>query len=382
MSVSSHVFSLVIATLVGGCSEGRDVVLGDLPFGDASFAEDAPAPDGNSQPEDGSLADVTKPEAGTDASIPCASGESVSIAMRQFLSEAIGFGGAATGGSSGCVYHVTSRADAGPGSLREGAERVDPLWIVFDVSGDIELASAIAMRSNKTVDGRGAAVTIRNFGLILGGATTSNVIIENLTFIGNMQGGNNDAIQIADGARTVWIDHCSLSSYGDGLIDITHGATDVTVSWSVFSAHDFVMLIGRSPDDVEDVNIRATLHHNWWNQTGSYAPRLRFGKAHVLNNLIDRWRTAASAATMGGEIYSEGNVFAAKDDKQALATTAGSDTVRGRAKSIGDLLQNSAVVDQWEGDLVFQPRAFYSYPIPDRADAALQSAIMTGAGPH
>jgi pectate lyase len=192
-----------------------------------------------------------------------------------------------------------------------------------------------------------------------------------------MQGSNNDAIQIADGSNTVWIDHCSLTSYGDGLIDITHAATDVTVSWSVFSMHDSVMLIGRSPDDFDDVNIRVTVHHNWWNQTGTYAPRLRFGKAHVLNNLIDRWRSAASASTMGGEIFSEGNVFVAASDKVALATSAGSDTVLGRAKSIGDLLQNGAIVQTNEPDLVFQPT--YSYTAV-RADAALQAAIVAGAG--
>ncbi len=129
------------------------------------------------------------------------------------------------------------------------------------------------------------------------------------------------------------------------------------------------------------MNIRLTLHHNWWNQTGSYAPRLRFGKAHVLNNLVDRWRTAAAACTMGGEIYSEGNVFIAKDDKQALATSAGSDTVKGRAKSIGDWLQNGAVVAQDDADLVFQPWTFYSYTAA-RADAALDAAIRAGAGAH
>jgi pectate lyase len=359
-----------------GCDVAQDVVLGDLPMSDAALGQEDSSPDAMST--DAVSIDAMSPDAGRDDATPCAPGGNVTSTMRQFLTEAVGFGASATGGSSGCVYHVTSLADAGEGSLRDGAERGEALWIVFDISGVIELSSPIAVGSNKTLDGRIAAITIKNFGLILG-AATSDVVIEHLTFLGNMSGSNNDAIQIADGARTVWIDHCSFSSYGDGLIDITHAATDVTVSWSAFSAHDFVMLVGRSPEDVEDVNVRVTLHHNWWNQTGSYAPRLRFGKAHLLNNLIDRWRTAAAACTMGGEIYSEGNVFIARDDKQALATSAGTDTVRGRAKSIGDWLQNGAVVDQHEGDLVFQPSTFYSYT-PERAEAALESAIRAGAG--
>lgn len=380
MSAFRDAIGPVVFSLFLGCGSSRDVVLGDLPSLDAALEPEGSAPDGRSE-SDGASLDATFPEAGSDGPPTfCTSGEAVPAAAREFLAQAVGFGRLASGGSNGCVYHVTTLAEAGSGSLREGAERAEPLWIVFDVSGDIELTSAIVMGSNKTVDGRGAAITVRNFGFILG-APTSNVVIENVTFVGNMQGSNNDAIQIADGAHTIWIDHCSLSNYGDGLIDITHGATDVTVSWSVFSMHDAVMLIGSGPMDFEDVNIRVTVHHNWWNQTGTYAPRLRFGKAHVLNNLIDQWRSAASASTMDGEIYSEGNVFIAKDDKVAVGTSAGSDTVLGRAKSIGDLLQNGAIVQPNLPDLVFEPSASYPYT-PARADASLQAAIVAGAGAH
>ena len=278
------------------------------------------------------------------------------------------------------MYRVNSPADAGEGSLREGAERVEPLWIVFDVS-DIELTSAITMGPNKTLDGRGRRTTIRNFGLNLGGAAVSNVVIENLTFVGNATGSNNDAIQISDAAHTIWVDHCSLSNYGDGLIDITHGATDVTVSWSVFSMHDYAVLLGRHPMDTEDRDLRVTLHHNWWNQIDSYAPRLRFGKAHLFNNLIDRWRTAASACTMDGEIYSEGNIFVVGNDKKALATMAGDDSVRGRAKSVDDRFIGEAITELDGADLVFQPSTYYSHKA-DVPDNALRDRITTGAGPR
>ncbi|HMI84791.1 MAG TPA: polysaccharide lyase family 1 protein [Polyangiaceae bacterium] len=379
MSVSRVVVRLAVLSLVWGCDSGRDVLLGDLAANDAAIGEEGSTPDavwdGGGASPDARLPDVDS-EGGPPST--CASGEGVPMATRAFLTDAVGFGRLAAGGSMGCVYHVTNLADVGAGSLREGAERLEPLWIVFDVSGDIELTTAIALGSNKTVDGRGAAITVRNFGFILGSASV-NVVIEHVTFIGNLQGSDNDAIKIVDGAHIVWIDHCSLSNYGDGLIDITRAATDVTVSWCLFSMHDYAMLIGRSADDVDDVNIRVTLHHNWWNQTGSYAPRLRFGKAHVFNNLIDRWRSAASACTMGGEIYSEANIFIAKDDKAGLATSAGSDTVRGRASTIGDWLQNGAEALPWEADLVFQPSTFYRYTAV-RADATLQTAIMDGAG--
>jgi len=378
VSVLRDVGHLFVLSLLWSCGPGRDVVLGDLPFGDAALGDEGSAPDGSSETDGRSPSDAILPETGADTA-SCPLSEPVLPSLRTFLTERVGFGPAPTGGADGCMYRVTSAADAGEGSLREGAERVEPLWIVFDVS-DIELTSAITMGPNKTLDGRGRRTTIRNFGLNMGGAAVSNVIIESLTFVGNATGSNNDAIQISDAAHTIWVDHCSLSNYGDGLIDITHGATDVTVSWSVFSMHRYTVLIGRDEKDTEDRDIRVTLHNNWWSQIDSYAPRLRFGKAHVFNNLIDRWRTAASACTMDGEIYSEGNVFVVGNDKKALATMAGDDSVRGRAKSVGDRFIGEAIVEQDGADLVFLPSTYYTYTATPADD--VQAAVVAGAGPR
>jgi pectate lyase len=371
---------LFILSLLSSCTQGRDVVLGDLPFFDAAPETEGSAPDGSSETDGRSPSDAILPEAAADAVACAPPRQPVPASLRAFLTEAVGFGRLATGGSDGCVYHVTHAGDSGLGSLRDGAERDEPLWIVFDMSGDIELASAITLGPNKTVDGRGQRITIRNFGFNLGGAAVSNVVIESLTFVGNAMGSNNDAIQIADAAHLVWVDHCALSNYGDGLIDITHGATDVTVSWSVFSMHRYAVLIGRHELDTEDRDIRVTLHNNWWNQIDSYAPRLRFGKVHLFNNLIDRWRTAASACTMDGEIYSEGNVFIAGNDKQALATKAGDDSVRGRAKSVGDVFRGDAVKDETGADLVFLPSDYYKYTAAPAEEA--ERAVIASAGPR
>jgi pectate lyase len=297
--------------------------------------------------------------------------------MSAFLAECAGFGCSANGGLGGCVYHVTSMADSGPGTLRDAAERIEPLWIVFDVSGEIELLSSIRLESNKTIDGRGRAVAVRNYGIAIA-AGKANVVIENMSFMNGAAAENNDAIQIVE-ARSIWIDHCSFSNYPDGLIDMTRAATDITVSWSLFANHDLVMLIGRSPDDVGDTVIRATVHHNWWNQVGSYAPRGRYGKVHTFNNLIDRWRSSASSMTMGGELYSEANIFVALNDKDAVATSQGSDPAPGKARSAGDWLQNDARVEENERDAVFVPAAFYGY-MASPAGAGLDAEIRAGAG--
>jgi len=106
------------------------------------------------------------------------------------------------------------------------------------------------------------------------------------------------------GARRVWVDHCAfddgdrpdhqerrvfgrLQQRHDGLLDITNGADLVTVSWSRFSGHDKTMLIGGSDKAAatDAGRLRVTLHHNLWVDIKERAPRVRFGRVHLVNNL-------------------------------------------------------------------------------------------------
>lgn len=118
-------------------------------------------------------------------------------------------------------------ADDGCGSLREGCHRNEPLWIIFDVSGTIELSSELRLSSYKTIDGRGQKVKLAGKGLQL--KECEHVILCNLEFEGG-RGHDVDAIQIKPKSRHIWIDRCSLRDYDDGLIDITRESTDITIS--------------------------------------------------------------------------------------------------------------------------------------------------------
>ncbi|NIR61542.1 MAG: hypothetical protein GWO02_19645, partial [Gammaproteobacteria bacterium] len=63
---------------------------------------------------------------------------------------AVGFGAEAVGGRGGDVYHVTTLADAGPGSLREAIASADgPRTVVFEVGGTIDLASPLTVRTSR-----------------------------------------------------------------------------------------------------------------------------------------------------------------------------------------------------------------------------------------
>ena len=71
-----------------------------------------------------------------------------------------GFGRFALGGRGGDVYHVTTLADDGQGSLRDGIRTAEgPRTIVFDLSGTILLKSPLVIdKSYLTIAGQSCRV--------------------------------------------------------------------------------------------------------------------------------------------------------------------------------------------------------------------------------
>jgi pectate lyase len=301
--------------------------------------------------------------------------ETVTVAdVEALVADVRGFGARTTGGRGGPVVWVTSLAAAGPGTLAAAVAGDAPRWIRFRVSGEIRLPAPLEVGANKTLDGRGARVVIAGHGLVVAGRR--NVIVENLLF----RDGVGDALHLVDGAADVWVDHSSFSRFGDGLIDVTRGATDVTVSWCRFSEHDKVMLVGASPDHDADRVMRVTLHHNHFARTEERHPRLRFGKVHAYNNYYEAWGSYGAAASMLGELASEANVYQARWDRDAIITRSGRDPLAGYARSVGDLLLAGARVHEREPARVFDPRQFYDVGVVEPADEGLVRRVGRGAG--
>lgn len=179
---------------------------------------------------------------------------------RQALADcAIGFGKDAMGGKYGKVYVVTSPADdpanPKPGTLRYGAIQTQPLWIVFAEDMVITLKNELIVNSFKTIDGRGAKVEIAN-GPCITVQGVSHVIIHGIsihdckpgkaglvrsspTHVGHRLGSDGDAISIF-GSSHVWVDHCFMARCTDGLVDVIHASTAITISNNYFSQHDKV----------------------------------------------------------------------------------------------------------------------------------------------
>ncbi|KAI9389469.1 hypothetical protein POPTR_008G048600v4 [Populus trichocarpa] len=288
----------------------------------------------------------------------------VDSSLRAMAGRAEGFGRFSIGGLHDPLYSVTTLADDGPGSLREGCRRQEPLWIVFEVSGTINLVSQLSVSSYKTIDGRGQRIKVAGKGLRL--KECEHVIVCNLEFEGG-RGHDIDGIQIKPNSRHIWIDRCSLRDYDDGLIDITRQSTDITVSRCYFAQHDKTMLIGADASHVGDRCIRVTIHHCFFNGTRQRHPRLRYGKVHLYNNYTRNWGIYAVCASVEAQIYSQCNIYEAGQKKKTFEfyTEKAADrqgASSGLIRSEGDVLLNGAQSCLLQGvgeNCVFHPGEYY-----------------------
>jgi len=201
----------------------------------------------------------------------------------------------------------------------------------------------IKVPANTTIVGR-AGARIVGVNLVI---ETDNVIVRDLTFADafdcfpqwdptdGAQGNWNsqyDNISV-NGATHVWIDHNAFSDgdhpdakqptylgrpyqIHDGAIDMAKAADLITVSWNRFADHDKLMLIGSSDTAPADVGkLSVTIHHNLFSNVGQRAPRVRYGKVHVFDNVYDIPSAAGYTYTWGvgtdSKLYVENNVIRA-----------------------------------------------------------------------
>ena len=142
----------------------------------------------------------------------------------------------------------------------------------------------------------------------------SNIIIRNINFRQPKADDGADAVsmQKCDG---VWVDHCTFTSlnqtkdYEDGSCDITHQSKNVTVSWCRFVKTQKSCLVGHSNSASGDTEITVTFHHNWFDGSSSRHPRVRYGRAHVYNNLYDGCTTYGAGSAYGAKVLVEYNYF-------------------------------------------------------------------------
>jgi pectate lyase len=277
--------------------------------------------------------------------------------------------GGVTGGAGGATQTVTTAT-----AFRNAVGSTSPL--VVHVSGMIDLAGSTTVRARKTIVGLGTDAGIVGT-LNISGTTVSNVIVRNLT----ISSPSGDGITIINGARNIWVDHCTFFDCSDGQLDITQQADFVTVSWCKFnyttnSGHNFSMLIGSSDGSTGDRGkLNISLHHNWWSTLAiERMPRVRFGDVHVFNNYFNApGNNYCVRAAIESEILIENNYFQNVDEPWTLYVTTGTN---GMMQAAGNLLVNCTSTNTPANDSVFTPP--YIYPL--RSAAAVPGVVTNFAG--
>lgn len=144
-----------------------------------------------------------------------------------------------------------------------------------------------------------------------------NILIRNITF----QDYYDDGINIGETeTHHIWIDHCTIghpttmptnTEHPDGGIDVKAGASYVTISWCNYRNSWKTGLVGHSDsNESEDLGrLKVTYYGNYFYNTNSRNPRVRFGEVHVLNNLEEKVMLYGIAASNKSQVYAEGNFF-------------------------------------------------------------------------
>lgn len=289
--------------------------------------------------------------------------------------------------------------------LRTWLESTTPL--VVDIQVDVDLGAlnnvgarpktnpeliasgvgVINVRANKTVFSSTGA-TLRHGTLNLSGQ--NNIIVRNLRFRGLWEfdeGSQNapdnspwgykiqdwDYIDIQNGAKNVWIDHCDFEKSYDGIADTKAAADLITFSWcrlggdtegavarqisyleklyqgqisdsritftfykglrdgayaaqglprqtvqSILDherAHDKCNLVGSADTATGDIGyLNLTFHHLYYHGCRQRLPRMRFGNAHVFNLFVDNsiiteGTNMATATTCDAAVFAENCLY-------------------------------------------------------------------------
>jgi hypothetical protein len=219
-----------------------------------------------------------------------------------------GFGGNATGGRGGEVFHVSNLANTntgtyeGPNGYNRGTLRWAllsevsslPRTIVFDVGGQVTLNSQITMEhsnitlAGQTAPGQGLTTAGRPWLIESGG----NLVIR---YIRNRLGrnGGQDSMGVEGGSNMIF-DHVTSTWSNDEALSVAKDGTLVTVQNSLIyeglnhSGHGYGSLIR------PDINSQVTYHHNLYANNESRNPRPGTYNNRTLefdfrNNVIYNW---------------------------------------------------------------------------------------------
>ena len=235
------------------------------------------------------------------------------------LDALVGYGAQTTGGQGGKVYHFNNGVAFREWlALREKNKSSDPavVWLSGTFTKEDGRASSspwfdIKRTSNITIYGTNS-FRMQNVGFFLNEA--NNIIIRNVYIVQPKADNGADGISMQE-SKNVWVDHCTFESvnstkdYEDGSCDVTHETSGVTISWCHYIRTQKSSLVGHSNSASADKAITITMHHNWFEDSSSRHPRVRFGRAHVFNNFYDNVTTYGVGSAYEAMVLVEHNSF-------------------------------------------------------------------------
>lgn len=156
----------------------------------------------------------------------------VNVPLAPAFPGAEGAGAYTTGGRGGDVYYVTTLANTGAGSLRNGISTAPASGrtILFKVSGNIVLGSTLTInRPNITIAGQtapGDGICLQNYSFNI---AANNVIVRHLrTRLGTNALQEADAMWINSGTNII-VDHLSASWSVDEVLSASRSVANLTV---------------------------------------------------------------------------------------------------------------------------------------------------------
>ena len=334
----------------------------------------------------------------TEIDIPVTgNGVPISIDINTPVGFATGNGGT-TGGTGGTITVITDAQQlADIMKLREKGVTTPAIFYISGTISGYSTEISVKRTANVSIIGQGTNAGFLGFGMKV--VDCQNVIIRNMTFA-DCKVDEKDGLCI-DGSTNVWVDHCSFTdsptddvsaSSHDGELDCKNGAAWVTFSYNHFQNHRKTCLLGHTASQSSDSSIKVTYFRNWFDGTYSRHPRVRFGKAHILNNLYSNVGVLLGETggygigiTCGCQVLAEANYFESTATPILISTindpgeTLSGDPV-GYIKALNNYTVSSgSIVDNTSG-YTFDPNTYYAY-IP--ADGAMVKEIVSanaGAG--
>ena len=296
-----------------------------------------------------------------------------------------------TGGNGGDTIQFTDQASFQ--TFLDGrrddknTKKFPPIVIIIEdtIKGSDQLVAKgvydltiIGIRAKVLFDGLGLAIT-----------NSRNIIVRNIEF----RNSKPDCITInttsSGFTHHIWVDHCTFSDSPeidpngknhDGLLDISHRSSFITISWNHFYNHRKTCLLGFTDGNSEEMGqLKTTYHHNWFEGTFSRHPRVRHTECHVYNNYYNGSKgnpygiDYGIASTDGAKVLVEGSYF----DKVKNPTK-----IQEGNSPTGDLLERNNIFVECgtsaSTNIAFDPSQYYSYSLDSTAD--IPTIVKDGAG--